>query len=118
MKWPVFFSLLASPLFCQPFEPLTFDGKTLYAVSTFEEGDYLTACSMEGEIAWELFFSSKIRNWKIVDDRLIVLSRDRQRNLCYLSCFDLKGELLWEKPIFAPSPRMIDMDGEEEEENL
>ena len=87
-------------------EVLVVDTNLVYVTSSFDEVDYFSTYSHSGSIAWEVPFGSKIVSWKkLDDDQLVIFSKNRNGLAFYLTCVDsATGQLVWEKPIYAPKP--------------
>jgi len=97
-------------------DPLFLLQEKVAIVSSFEEGDYLTVYSSQGTPLWEVPFASKVLSWKIDGDNLYVFSKGRPNLIYFLSCFSTqKGELLWEKPVFAPQKEAPLLEAEPQE---
>ncbi|MBY0530110.1 MAG: hypothetical protein K2P51_07995 [Rhabdochlamydiaceae bacterium] len=71
----------------------------IYLVSTFENQDKVSAYSYLGHKMWEKAFFAKITSWQIVNNYLIVFSKDRNGYKTYLTCINrFSGDLLWQRP--------------------
>jgi hypothetical protein len=84
-------------------EKLTVDGNRLYVISNFDQIQYFTVFSYEGDPIWEIPFSSKIISCEKDDEKIFIFSKARDASVYYLTCLDAEnGKLLWEKPVFSP----------------
>lgn len=67
--------------------------------SPFSDSDHVTAYTYGGVFLWDIPTPSKILSWKLVDGYLYILSKDRYREITYLTCFNsLTGQKIWERP--------------------
>jgi outer membrane protein assembly factor BamB len=85
-------------------EKLIVDYDHVYVISSFDQIQYLTVYNFFGEFIWEVTFNSKIISVEVENEILFTLSKGRNGQAYYLSCFNIKnGRLIWEKPIWAPT---------------
>ncbi len=84
---------------------LVVENEKIHAVCSFEQVDYFTTFSPQGEFLWEVPFAAKIVSWKKEEGLLVVLSKARNGLSYYLSSIDpMEGKIVWEKAILAPTP--------------
>jgi hypothetical protein len=77
----------------------------IHAICSFDQVDYFTTFSTQGEFIWEIPFAAKIVSWKKEATQLFVLSKARNGLAFFLSSIDtVNGKMLWEKGIYAPMP--------------
>lgn len=85
-------------------DALQIRGEMIYVTASFEQVDYFSTLSQQGEFQWELPFKTKIISWKKQENHLFILSKMRDESAFFLSCVDAaNGTLQWEKGIYAPS---------------
>ena len=86
-------------------EELIVQGEKIHAICSFDQADYFTTFSSQGEFLWEVPFASKIISWKKEDAHLYILSKARNGLTYFLSAIEAaNGKMIWEKSILAPSP--------------
>lgn len=77
----------------------------IYTISSFDTVDYFCTYDHNGNLVWEIPFYSKILSWKKNEDALIIFSKHRNGQICFLTCAaGDTGEVKWEKRISAPLP--------------
>ncbi len=71
----------------------------IYIVSSFDSEDHLTAYNYYGARLWDDLFFAKILSWEVVDEAVIVFSKDPNGHRTYLTCIDRRsGQMLWQRP--------------------
>jgi hypothetical protein len=84
-------------------ENLSLGTDRIHVISSFKEVTFFTVYTYAGEPVWEMPFSSEILSWKAKDGQLLIFSRARNGQACFLSSIDASsGKLQWEKAIIAP----------------
>ena len=80
-------------------ERMIIDNGEIFIISSFDSEDGVTVYSVYGKRLWETKFHAKILSWEVVEDLVIVFSKDRNGHKTYLTCLDrYTGTLLWQKP--------------------
>lgn len=73
--------------------------EAIYIVSCFDSEDHLTAYTYYGVRLWDDPFFAKILSWEIVDDMVIVFSKDPSGHRTYLTCINrINGQMIWQRP--------------------
>ncbi len=71
----------------------------IYIISTFETQDKIAAYSYLGHKIWERPFFAKITSWQVINNYMIVFSKDRNGYKTYLTCLNrFTGDMLWQRP--------------------
>lgn len=96
-------ALFATPVFAADDysfqqEKMKVDRDGIFIISSFDNSDVVAAYSFSGFRIWEAPFHAKIISWEVVDDQIIIFSKDRQGSRTYLDALNkYTGKLTWEK---------------------
>lgn len=71
----------------------------IYAISSFDSQDVVSAYTHHGAFLWHRNFNSKILSWEIAGNSVFVFSKSRSGQSTYLTCLDrYDGRVIWERP--------------------
>ncbi len=71
----------------------------IYVISTFENKDKISAYSYLGHRVWEREFFAKITSWQVINNFIVVFSKDRHGHKTYLTCLNrFSGDMMWQRP--------------------